>query len=169
MGITCSFEADEDHPARMRSYLNAAYSDAIFAAGGIPQPIPLPPEPDPELIREILEIYDGLLFTGGADLNPRRYGQAVGPNTHVLHERRDRFDIELFRHADRADKPILSICLGCQIANVARGGELVQHVDDLKLSCPVRHYQPDHASAYHMVRIEPDSLLPDSLSPDSFR
>lgn len=159
IGITCNFEADGSRPARQRLVLNAAYSDAVLAAGGIPRPIATPPAPDPELMRELLGDCDGLLFTGGPDLNPQHYGQPPHPRTQVLHERRDRFDIELFRLADQADKPILSICLGCQIANVARGGALVQHVDDLKRSCEVRHYNPDHSPAFHSVRIEPDSLL----------
>lgn len=158
IGITSSFSTD-GNPPRARITLNAAYSDAVLAAGGLAQPLPVPPQPDPALIQELLERCDGLLFTGGPDLSPQHYGQTRHPKTQVLEERRDRFDIELFRQADLRRIPILAVCLGCQIANVARGGCLIQHIDDVARPAPVTHYRPDHTAAYHPVRIEPDSQL----------
>jgi gamma-glutamyl-gamma-aminobutyrate hydrolase PuuD len=158
IGVTSSF-ATEGDPPRERSYVNAAYTDAIFAAGGIPQPIPAPPEPDEALLENLLLRYDGLLFTGGPDIDPSHYGQQRHPKTTVLHARRQAFELAWFRKADLAEKPILAICLGCQVANVARGGCLVQHVDELPRESPVEHYRPDHSSAYHEVEVESDSRL----------
>jgi gamma-glutamyl-gamma-aminobutyrate hydrolase PuuD len=158
IGITSSFETS-GKPPRSRSYLNAAYTDAIFAAGGVPQPLPVPPHPDTALLDELLARCDALLFTGGPDLDPRHYGQPRHPRTQVLDPRRDNFELEAFRCADQRGLPILAICLGCQVASVARGGCLVQHVDDLPRTPAVVHHHPDGSSAFHDVRIEPDSHL----------
>jgi putative glutamine amidotransferase len=159
IGVTMSFEQTGGATPRLRSFLNAAYSDAIYAAGGLPLPLAVPQSPDPALIQEALRRCDGLLFTGGPDLNPSHYGQPRHERTEVLHPRRDAFDIEFFRHADASEKPILAICLGCQIASVARGGCLVQHVDDLPRASPIVHHMPDHSAAYHDVRVERESRL----------
>lgn len=159
IGVTMSFSNTFGEPPRPRAYLNAAYTDAILAAGGLPQPIPLPPERDPALFAEFIQRFDGLLFTGGPDLNPRHYGQAPHPKTEALEARRDGFELDFFRAADDANLPILAICLGCQVASVARGGCLVQHVDDLPRTTSVTHHLPDWSSAYHPVRVERDSLL----------
>lgn len=158
IGITSSFETSGDPPSS-RSYLNAAYTDAIFAAGGLPQPLPVPPRISSDLLDELLGRCDALLFTGGPDLDPRHYGQPPHPRTQVLDPRRDCFELEAFRRADQRGLPILAICLGCQVASVARGGCLVQHVDDLPRTPPVVHHRPDGSSAFHDVRIERDSRL----------
>ncbi len=159
IGITCSFESTVDPQPRARTYLNAAYSDAIYAAGGLPFLFATPPDADEAMLDEFISHVDGLLFTGGPDLDPRHYGQAKHAKTEVLHPRRDAFDIELFRAADRRDTPTLSICLGCQIAAVARGGCLVQHVDDLPRSGALRHYGENGASEFHDVAVESGSGL----------
>jgi putative glutamine amidotransferase len=159
IGITCNFEETTSAPHRPRSVLNAAYSDAVYAAGGLPFPIALPPQSDPDLLREVLSRCDGVLLTGGPDLDPRHYGQPRHERTKVMHARRDGFELSFFRAAEQADKPLLAICLGCQVAGVACGGKLVQHVDDLPRPVLVQHYFPDHGNAFHPVRIEPDSRL----------
>lgn len=159
IGVTCSFEQTDGASPRLRAFVNAAYTDAVFAAGGIPFPIPTPAGFDAALLDEVLARCDGLLLTGGPDLHPRHYGQPLHPKTEVLHERRDRFDIALFRRADELSRPLLAICLGCQIASVGRGGCLVQHVDDLPRERPVRHYSDDHASVYHDVELVAGSRI----------
>ncbi|TWT41155.1 putative glutamine amidotransferase [Phycisphaerae bacterium RAS1] len=177
IGLTSSFGPSESRPDRLAATLNAAYADAIYAAGGLPWPIVPPPlggagvapaaagtgvppaSVDESILRELLSRVDGLLFTGGPDLNPVHYGQPRHEKTSVLHDRRDRFDMALFRAAGDGELPLLSICLGCQIANVACGGQLVQHVDDLPRATTVEHYKPDHSAAYHAVTVEPSSRL----------
>jgi len=162
IGVTCSFTGDSDDPGhgdRPRAFVNAAYTDAVFAAGGMPQPIAVPPQADIAVIDEMLVRFDGLLFTGGADLDPRHYGQAKHPKTRPMHDRRGSFEVDLFRRADVRKMPILSICLGCQIASVGRGGCLVQHVDDLTPASAVQHHRPDHGNAYHPVQVDPESTL----------
>lgn len=163
IGITSNIETRDEAARTNRKphcYINAAYVDAVYAAGGAPLVLPPPPADFSESdFAELLRPCDGLLFTGGPDLDPKHYGQPRHPQTCVLPQRRDRFDIALFRHADRQERPILAICLGCQIASVARGGSLVQHVDDLPAKVAVEHHRPDHSSAFHAVRIDPDSRL----------
>ncbi|HKQ49123.1 MAG TPA: gamma-glutamyl-gamma-aminobutyrate hydrolase family protein [Phycisphaerae bacterium] len=159
IGVTCSVDAEGDSSPKPRAFLNMAYTDAIFAAGGLAQPVPIPERPDARLIAELIDSYDALLFTGGADVNPHQYGQIPHASTIAMHERRDVFEVEFFRAADAADKPILSICLGCQIASVARGGCLIQHVDDLPRKTAIEHHKPNHGTAYHDVEIATDSML----------
>jgi putative glutamine amidotransferase len=159
VGVTCSVDAEGDSSPKPRAYLNMAYTDAVFAAGGLAQPVPIPERADAGLIAELVASYDALLFTGGADVNPHQYGQLPHHKTIAMHERRDAFEVEFFRAADAADKPILSICLGCQIASVARGGCLIQHVDDLPRKTTIEHHKPGHGTAFHDVEITPDSML----------
>lgn len=158
IGITCSFEVG-GAPLRARNYLAADYADAVYAAGGLPVPIPPPPEPSAELLDAWLDCCDAVVFSGGPDLDPRHYSQPRHERTEVMHQRRDAFDLPLFRRLDERRRPVLAICLGCQIANVSAGGKLVQHVDDLPASTRVQHHMPDHSSAFHDVRLEPDSRL----------
>ncbi|MCG3126643.1 MAG: putative glutamine amidotransferase [Phycisphaerae bacterium] len=158
IGVTCSFAASQTPPHRPRTSLNAAYSDAIYAAGGIPFPIAPPAQPDPDTLQAVLANLDGLLFTGGPDLNPRHYGQTPHAKTEILDARRDAFDIALFAAADQRRLPILSICLGCQIASVARGGCLVQHVDDLPRRNALQHHA-GHDGTFHDVEVDPQSRL----------
>jgi putative glutamine amidotransferase len=159
IGITSNFGMNKEDPERPQSYLLAGYTDGVFAAGGIAQPVPVPAEYDQELLDELLAHLDGLIFTGGFDLDPGDYGQQPHPRTHVLHPRRSRFELALFRRADAMRKPIFGSCLGHQVAHVARGGQLVQHADDLRLSPEICHHRSNEENAFHEVRIEPDSRL----------
>jgi len=100
IGITCSFQQTDPPNPRLQTRLNAAYSDAVFAAGGLPRPIALPAEPEPSLLDDLLSGLDGVIFSGGLDLDPQRYGQTRHPKAELMHERRDRFELALFRRAD---------------------------------------------------------------------
>lgn len=112
IGITCGFQlsSDGESPAG-RAYLATDYSDAVLRAGGFACPLPVPcgvkagtpgdsAAPDFLLIDEILRRMDGLLFTGGPDIDPQRYGETRHEKTHVLHPRREAFELALFRRAD---------------------------------------------------------------------
>jgi putative glutamine amidotransferase len=158
IGVTCSFQQTSPPQPRLQIQLNAAYSDAVFAAGGLPRPIALPGQPDPGLLDELLAGLDGLVFTGGYDLDPRQYGQTPHERTEIMHERRDHLELALFRRADELRLPILAICLGHQVAHVARGGRLIQHVDDVPRTPNVAHHLP-HDQAFHEVTLAADSHL----------
>lgn len=159
IGVTSNFGLNDEDPSRLQSYLLAGYSDGVFAAGGVAQPIAIPPWHDAALLDEILDCYDGMLFTGGFDLDSRHYGAPFHPRAHVLHQRRERFEMDLFRRADARRVPILGSCLGHQVAHVARGGALLQHVDDLDLAPAVVHHLANEENAFHGIEIEDDSCL----------
>lgn len=167
IGVTGGFGPDPAAPAGPpRCFIPADYLDAVFAAGGVPRLVAIPPEYDQALLDDLLTGLTGLIFTGGPDLHPRHYGnEPLHPLTKPLPERRDRFEVDFFRRADRAGLPILAICLGHQVAHVARGGGLIQHVDDLNLTPPIQHYtkpqqpNPDPRGEFHAVRVAPDSHL----------
>jgi putative glutamine amidotransferase len=105
----------------------AAYVDAISRAGGRPLLGP----PSENAGEETLEALDGLLFSGGSDLDPRLYDQAPHEETFGVHPERDRAELALLTGALERDMPVLAVCRGSQVLNVARGGDLVQHLPDV--------------------------------------
>ncbi len=160
IGVTSSYEVDPDRdPPREQMHLLAEYTEAVFAAGGLPHPLPVPHRFDEGRLDAVIDSVDGLMFIGGFDLDPQRYGQSPHPQTQVMHPRREAFEVELLRRADERRVPVFAICLGFQILHVLRGGALVQHVDDLPREPAVTHHLPRDANAFHEIRIEPDSRL----------
>jgi putative glutamine amidotransferase len=115
-----------DQPAVL---LARNYVDAVQRAGALALLLP----PDPELVKEpgqVLELIDGLLLAGGADLDPASYGQAAHVETKDAVPERDVFEIALTRAAIERDLPVLGICRGMQLINVALGGTLIQHLPE---------------------------------------
>jgi gamma-glutamyl-gamma-aminobutyrate hydrolase PuuD len=82
-------------------------------------------------VEETLEALDGLLLSGGSDLDPELYDQEAHDETVGVHEERDRAELALLEAALKRDMPVLAICRGSQVLNVARGGDLVQHLPDV--------------------------------------
>ena len=105
----------------------AAYVNAIEAAGGRPLLVP----PSTKGTEETLDRLDGLLFSGGSDLDPELYGQEAHPETNGIVPERDRAEIALLRAALERDMPVLAVCRGSQVLNVALGGDLVQHLPEI--------------------------------------
>src|SRR4029077_4788542 len=110
-----------DQPAML---LPRNYIDAIQRAGGLALMLP----PDPRVIAEpdlVLDLVDGLILAGGADLDPQTYGEERAPQTvHTVPERDD-FEVALARRAIEREIPFLGICRGMQVMNVAQGGSLI--------------------------------------------
>jgi putative glutamine amidotransferase len=102
------------------------YVDAIERAGGRAVVIP----PVEEDIEQTLDLLDGIVFSGGADVDPGRYGADAHPETDVPQMRRDTGELALLQAALARDMPTLAICRGFQLLNVARGGDLVQHLPE---------------------------------------
>jgi putative glutamine amidotransferase len=105
----------------------AAYVRAMEAAGGRALLVP----PSMEGIEETLDRLDGLLFSGGSDLDPELYGQEAHAETNGVVTERDRAEIALLQAALERDMPVLAVCSGSQVLIVARGGDLVQHLPDV--------------------------------------
>jgi putative glutamine amidotransferase len=112
------------------AFLPAVYFEAVQRAGGIP--VLLPPQPaDSEAVSRVLDGVDGLIVTGGADVDPARYGQDAAPETDKPHLERDAWEDALLTAAIERELPFLGICRGMQVLNVNRGGSLHQHVPDV--------------------------------------
>jgi len=136
-------------------FLPRSYTDAVQMAGGLP--VLLPPDPSAaESPDELLDRLDALVLTGGSDVDPHRYGAEASNTTVRTWPERDRFEVALAREAMERDLPLLGICRGMQILNVARGGTLVQHIPD-ELGDD-RHLPVPGSFADHDVRLEPGSL-----------
>jgi putative glutamine amidotransferase len=112
------------------AFLPAVYFEAVQRAGGIP--VLLPPQPaGADVVARVLDGVDGLIITGGADVDPGRYGQQVGPETDAPQLERDAWEDALLTAAIARELPFLGICRGMQVLNVNRGGSLHQHLPDV--------------------------------------
>ena len=134
--------------------VDRALLDAVVRAGGIPFGLPVLGLADVEVA---LLGLDGLLLTGGGDVDPTRYGELPGPEVFGTDPGRDAFEVALVLAAARAGVPVLGICRGCQVMNVALGGSLIQHVPAVTGR---DHYRKDLSLVtVHGVRVAPGSLL----------
>jgi putative glutamine amidotransferase len=130
--------------------VNSAYIKAVRKAGGVPVLLPVI-DADTD-VGALLERVDGLVMTGGGDVDPENYGEAPDPMTSRVDATRDVHDIAFCRTAVERDIPTLAICRGSQILNVALGGTLVQHLD---LHFDVARYN----EVVHDVDLEPSSTV----------
>jgi putative glutamine amidotransferase len=102
------------------------YVDQVAGAGGVP--VLLPPLAE---AGDVVRRLDGLIISGGPDVEPAAYGEQPGPNATVVRPERDAAELAFFRRALDAELPVLGICRGMQLMNVALGGSLIQHLPDL--------------------------------------
>ncbi|HEY8449934.1 MAG TPA: gamma-glutamyl-gamma-aminobutyrate hydrolase family protein, partial [Bacillota bacterium] len=146
----------DERPGSWHAVPNA-YVQAVYAAGGMPVHIPcLPGE---EVAAELLGRLDGLVLTGGGDVDPFHFGESPHPALGRICPRRDALELPLVRAALAADLPLLAICRGIQVLNIATGGTVYQDLGS-QLANPLQHVQnaprwyPTHA-----VELSPDSRL----------
>jgi len=121
-----------------RAYVNAAYLNAVQQAGGVP--VPLPPQLEPGARAEILKHVSGVLLTGGGDVDPARFGEAAHPTTCEVSGARDELEIDLTQWALARRAPLLAVCRGLQVLNVALGGSLYQDIPS-EPGSPLDHSQ----------------------------
>jgi gamma-glutamyl-gamma-aminobutyrate hydrolase PuuD len=133
------------------------YVRAVEHAGG--RALLVPPSGDG--IEETLDAVDGLVFSGGSDLDPALYGQEAHPETRDVRRDRDDAELALLRAALARDVPVLAICRGSQVLNVALGGDLVQHLPDVVGDDA--HKRTPGVFADHEVAIDSGSRLGDVL------
>lgn len=139
-----------------RHELPAEYSDSVVRAGGLP--VLLPPVADDALAAGWLDRLDGVILTGGGDIDPSRYGGEAHPTVYNLDPARDRSEMAVARAALDRDLPILAICRGLQILNTVLGGTLYEDVPDA-IGEQVTHRAVPHSPVRHDVRIEAGSCL----------
>ncbi|HEY5315854.1 MAG TPA: gamma-glutamyl-gamma-aminobutyrate hydrolase family protein, partial [Pirellulales bacterium] len=146
--------AKKDSPAF--SYLCAGYYDAVVKAGGVPVVVP-PLEADEDLDR-VLDMVDGMVMVGGADLDPRRDGFMLHPAVRAMDARREEFDRRLIRKISDRRMPVMGIGVGMQLLNVAEGGNLFLHIpEDMPKALPHRDaIDPAHR---HALEVVPGSLM----------
>ena len=170
IGITPSPSEDQfSHGLFYRYALSSNYTEAIEAAGGVPLIIP----PQQDNIEEILSVVDGLLLSGGGDIDPQIYrDDTVHEKTYGIHEGRDSLEMALTKAAIERDLPTLCICRGIQVLNVALGGTLYQDIAD-QYSDEIEHRQHDKGIAAnepsHEVTAVRDSLLSDVYESDTIQ
>ncbi len=119
-----------------------SYADAVTAAGGIPVFMPCT-----MAAVDVLDYADALVLTGGSDVSPARYGEEPHPTVYGIDEQRDDVEMALVHAAMQRAMPILAICRGMQVLNVATGGSLVQHLE------------PDSGDHHAAWDVAPDKLI----------
>lgn len=153
VAITATSDASRDYP---RVRVNRAYTDAIVAAGLIP--LVVPPVP-PELASDILDAVDGLVLTGGEDIDPTFFGAERHPATGAANDDRDRCELALARDAAARRMPTLAICRGVQVLNVALGGSLIQDIPSERGGGIQHDAEASRNTRVHEVEIESGSRL----------
>lgn len=151
IGISCS------HPDR-RSAVNLTYTESVIQAGGVPMMIPV--TKDSLVLRDIMKRLDGIILTGGEDIHPSYYHEEPIPQLGRVDSLRDVYDICLIRLAHDFNVPMLGICRGEQLINVAFGGTLYQDIPSQYPQKELQHQQKEHSTkGTHLVHFEPGSQL----------
>jgi putative glutamine amidotransferase len=159
IGVTGFVQPYENMAAGVLPVIGARSADvhAVQEAGGIA--VVLPPADDPESIQRLLDTLDGFLFTGGRDVDPAEYGEAVLNDTVVIAPDRDAFELPLLRAAVERDLPVLAICRGCQVMGVALGGSLWQDLPSQRDDALVHWQKAPRDHMTHPVTITPGTQL----------
>ncbi len=155
IGITAYAESDVSWGAWAvpAAVIPLAYVQQVEAAGG--RALIVPPSEDG--IDETLDALDGILFSGGSDIDPVEYGHDPHPETNGVRPERDRAELALLTAALERDVPVLAVCRGSQVLNVARGGDLVQHLPEVVGD--EKHKHTAGVFADHDVDVKAESKL----------
>ncbi len=138
-----------------RTGVNAAYVESVLKAGGVP--LILSPILGAEHAAAALEGADGLLLTGGEDIDPALYGETPSPRLGTISRSRDLFELAAFRAARERDMPVLGVCRGIQLVNVALGGTLYQDLPSERPSAVAHEAPTARNAAAHAIRVQPGS------------
>jgi putative glutamine amidotransferase len=166
IGVTTS--AERTPKGVERAFLNAAYMRAVERAGGVP--LLLTPYHSPAALARFGELVDGVLLTGGGDIDPSRWAEARHEKTALVSAERDELELErVTRQAIDAGTPLLAICRGLQVVNVALDGTLHQHVPDAFGESIAHSQEGARSDASHEVTVEPGTLLASLAGGDRLR
>ncbi len=164
IGITMNLDVQ---PTRCLNILDMAYGKAVLRAGGIPAPILGIDASIPDIVKQ----FDGFLFTGGDDIHPRFYKEKplAGVRMTLSPDARTRFEIKLLKAVVEAKKPVLAVCHGAQLVNIALGGRLYQDIA-VQLRKAERH-GPSRVGekVFHHVDIMEGTLLSGIMDAPSIR
>ena len=144
-------------PGYRRSYVNHDYVRSVTEAGGIPLIIPFNEEDD--VVEALMDRVHGLLLSGGHDVYPLLYGEEPCRQIGAVWPERDHFDMLLLKRAEARKIPVVGICRGLQIINVAHGGTLYQDLSKDPQSFVKHSQNQDPATATHTIEIDPQSRL----------
>ncbi len=158
IGITTGYHEHGEPTAELAK----RYVDAVVTAGGLP--VVLAPVQQDSLIERYASVLDGLIVSGGRDIPPDLYGEPPHPKTDALPEDRPRFEMALVRRFQELNKPVLGICYGCQLLNVAFGGKLIQDIpSEFEHPRPHRRTSSTEPHACHVVHLSRASRLENIL------
>ncbi|MFO1435018.1 MAG: gamma-glutamyl-gamma-aminobutyrate hydrolase family protein [Gammaproteobacteria bacterium] len=144
-----------------RCTLAAEYLDAVVRAGGVPVILP-PLGLSSNELASTLDVLDGLVLTGGGDIDPACYGKIPHPQNYDIDPQRDAFELALARWASETRLPIFGICRGMQVMNVALGGTLIAHLPEA-VGETVEHRAPNCRPTEHSIRVSAESILASML------
>jgi putative glutamine amidotransferase len=136
------------------------YIDAVVRSGGAPFIMPI--VKNEKVLRRLYEECTGIMLSGGNDLDPALYDEAPSDHTEDFSTERDAQELQLLKWALEDDKPVLAICRGLQLINVAQGGSLYQHIPDDLPNATVHSIAAEkkrESRVVHMLRVKPDSKL----------
>ena len=161
IGITTRIELETD-----RFYLSRHYCEAIEAAGGVPLLIPLIPKAN--YVSHVMDSIDGILLPGSdSDIDPLRYGREPHPQLGSVHPIKDETDLLVLAEIERRRVPLLAICFGLQVLNVARGGTLVQDIPS-ELPQALKHAQGVPRDRHsHRVKLLAGSMVAELARTDN--
>ncbi|MCD8339274.1 MAG: gamma-glutamyl-gamma-aminobutyrate hydrolase family protein [Burkholderiales bacterium] len=156
IGITGSYSPE------ILTYVKSNYIRAIDKAGGVP--FIIPPELPKDSVRHLSEICDGILITGGEDVDPRLYGQKPHPKLGEVSPQRDILDKQIIEVCLKDEIPFLAICRGMQAVNVFLGGTLIQDIDSA-IQTETKHVQPEHYTTltHEVIEVSNSTILRDIM------
>ncbi|MED3564034.1 gamma-glutamyl-gamma-aminobutyrate hydrolase family protein [Bacillus xiapuensis] len=156
IGITTSYVKHNDNMEGV--YIHHDYHRAVERAGGIP--LLLPAVKDEEAIQRYVELCDGIIMSGGEDVDPQFFGKSPHVKIGFFRTERDEFEIRLYHYYSKTKKPIFGICRGIQLINVACGGTLLQDIPSVKDREAHLHEQTiPRPLPFHQVKLEKNSWI----------
>lgn len=157
IGITV--DTSHQHPRRYECTND--YAISVERAGGLP--VMLPYRVPLSLVPRYVDLLDGLLFSGGDDLDPVLYGESYHPKAHPVDPDRQRFELALLAEAERRRLPVLGVCLGSQLINVHRGGSLIQFLPEHGRDNALEHRSLGDPTRRHPVSVQPGTMLAEAV------
>ena len=150
VGVSANLCPVDQAGKNIHSSVSCKFAESIKLAGGLPIVIPVG---DKSLVKDYVETIDKLILSGGQNVHPQFYGEEKTIDSDDYNLARDEFELALLEEALRQDKPVMAICRGLQLVNVAFGGTLNQHIDN--------HWQGLPFGTSHSIETERNSLVQD--------